>query len=149
MRPLPLLVAACAALAMVPALPAEAAAVPALLCQGSCTIPGGVLPGFLPPVSVVTSGSAVTWVGSDAAGHLNVENALLPDQLATCFEASYAGASGATVVFRLDAGSVVAEVDGRERTCASAQPLAGGAAVLTYACIIHALTMKGALVIIP
>lgn len=137
---LPLLVAAL--LVSVPSLPAP--------CVPGCTIQGNGATGFVPAVAVVQSGATVTWQAfGDSVGHDNVENAISPDPDATCFDVFYQAASTGSATLTLVGGQVFATQGDVTKPCTSATVLPGGAAaVLTYECKVHPLTMKGALVVV-
>lgn len=135
--------------ALVPLLLLAAAAPPALPapCGGSCGVDGSGITGFVPPVLLLRSGSEVVWRGLDHAAHVNLEGAFNFDAAASCFVATYAGAQAARVTFRLEGGRLVAEQGGVAKACASAV-VAEGTATLGYQCVLHAATMKGALVVV-
>lgn len=118
-------------------------------CMGACVVQGEALVGFVPPVLVMTSGSRVAWEGLDNAPHVNIEGALEPPE-ASCFVVAYGGGSRSPEVgLRLQGGGLVAELDGRTLPCTSATMLPGGSALLGYQCVIHALTMKGHVLVVP
>ena len=119
-------------------------------CLPQCEVPGSALAGFVPPAAVVRSGAAVTWRGLDSVLHVNLEGLVNSDAARSCFHATYAGSGTATVVFHLLPEGIVAEQAGKAKPCTLAEPLPeGGAWLLPYQCVVHPLTMKGALVVVP
>jgi hypothetical protein len=139
---------------VVPLLPLAALALLAALplvgpCEASCGVQGSGVVGHVPPLVVVRSGAAVEWRGLDNAGHINFEGLDNFDENSSCFVARYAGSVADRVVFTLAEGGITATHEGTTEACASAQALPDGRALLLYQCVLHPLTMKGGIVVVP
>lgn len=121
------------------ALPAPFAGADA--CVPLCTVPSATA-GFVPPATVVVSGSTVTWTADDATAHTATSSNF-------CFHVVYAPSGPGSASFRIEDGTLRATSIARgDRACAEAQPLPGGAFRLSYVCLYHPL-MKGDLVVVP
>jgi len=119
----------------------QARADPSPLCSGSCTIDAAST-GYTDPVTVVASGSAVTWHSTDVS-HVQRETSTPLGSPASCFNASSGSSDSDPVTFAINGGVLEATTGSTTKTCANAVPVAGGF-LLAYHCSIHA-NMNGVL----
>lgn len=107
-----------------------------------CTVPSTTF-GFVPPATVVASGSTVTWTADDTTAHTATSDRY-------CLHVVYApGGPGAARLEIRDGKLHAITSDRGDRTCTEASPLpAGGGFALRYVCLYHPL-MQGQLVVLP
>lgn len=113
------------------------AALAAGLCVPTCEVISHDL-GYASPVTLVTSGSTVTW-SSIGLPHTATATDF-------CFHVAFSGSSPDSASFRVDAGQLFVKVGTTEKKCAGAAALPDGTTVLPYYCILHQ-NMRGVLVV--
>lgn len=121
----------------------------------ACVDPCGVNAtgvGFLPPVTVLASGSTVTWSTTEETSHSTGDGT---SGTPSCFHANVGyGEFFAPIKFTIESGALFATTPafegdpGETRECTSAQMSPSGQFVLPFQCIVHSW-MRGALVVEP
>ena len=113
-----------------------------VVCTGTCTVTASTVPGYVPPVVAVQSGSDVVWESTDV-GHIQRETSTPAGSPAACFSVAVAGGgTSVPVTFDVTGGAVSATVGGIATTCANAVPVDGAAFLVPYHCTLHP-TMRG------
>ncbi|HUR24673.1 MAG TPA: hypothetical protein VM327_01495 [Candidatus Thermoplasmatota archaeon] len=111
-------------------------------CTGTCTVTASSVPGYVPPVLLIQSGSDVVWESTDV-GHVQRETSTPVGSPGACFSVSSpGGGSSVPVTFEIVGGALSATVGGIAKTCANAATADGGAFLVPYHCTIHP-TMRG------
>lgn len=91
------------------------------VCAPACEVPSHTTAGYLPPATVVLSGSTVTWSSLDVAGHSATSEGL-------CLHVTYdQGRPGSETFVVLDGVLHTAESGEAFRPCPEAQALRTGA----------------------
>lgn len=115
-------------------------------CAPSCTVLT-VDNAFVPPVTVVESGATLTWAPAPLARNPHTSTAVGD---APCFNAFYGAGSTARATLTLVDGQLLARTgNGADKPCLDALMMPGGAARLSYVCLLHPSTMVGELVVLP
>ena len=115
--------------------------VPEVACAPLCTVPGTTF-ATVPPVVVVRSGEALTWVGADFEPH----TATSTEATKPCYHIPYANGSPGSGAFTIRDGVLYGNLV--DKPCSSAAPLPGGGFVVRVRCIYHPL-MTTAVVVLP
>lgn len=116
-------------------------------CAPSCTVQGLYL-GYASPVTILTSGSSVTWVFLDplAAAHTATSSTGGSACMNMAFNAAHA-VTGQFVIQDEGLHALTPSVTGtRDALCTEASPLPDGTYVLPYFCLYHT-HMRGVLVV--
>lgn len=86
---------------------------------------------FLPPASVVTSGSALTWLSGDGVGHTAT------DLETFCFHTSFGTSKSGVVRFTVADGALSAQADANAPEPCDVAPQPDGSFLLSYLCLLH------------
>jgi plastocyanin len=124
------------------ALAAVAAApfVAADTCLPTCDVTTAAMRFFVPQVSVVTTGSTLSWLSGDGFGHTATD-------LATgCFHADFGSVNRGTVLFFVAEGALFAASEGKEPEACENAALPDGTFRLDYTCLLHP-EMKAAILV--
>lgn len=116
---------ALALLAVLAATPAAAGA-----CVPSCEV-GSTELAYLPPATLVQSGSVVTWSDTDGVGHSAT------DRVAFCFHVFYPPHGSGSARFDVVDGVLFATDGSGTAECTSATRTPDGAFALLYECLYH------------
>ena len=114
-------------------------------CLPTCEVPSHLTLGFLPPATVVQSGSSVAWSTLDI-GHTASET---PDATGDmCFNVFFTPQGGpASARFDLEDGVAIAQGEGEERLACRGTALPDGSFAVDYVCLYHPTTMNGTIVV--
>ena len=118
-------------------------------CVPTCGVTTVAMAQFVPMLTVVESGSSVTWTGgTDNTAHTASDADL---QGAFCFDAHFGRQAPSSALFFISDGTLYAATEdlvGGQQTlpCTAAQPLPDGSFVLDYICLFH-LNMKAKLLV--
>lgn len=116
------------------------------LCNEPCIIESHTL-AYTPPITVIATGQSAQWHSLDI-GHVHLDQDLAA---APCFFVSSSpGEPSPPVRFDVVDGTLVATTggpDGTSAVCGNAMPVEAGF-LLPYYCMLHPLTMHGALLVV-
>ena len=113
-----------------------------VVCTGTCTVTASTVPGYVPPVLLLQSGSDVVWESTDV-GHIQRETSTPLGSPGACFSVPVSGGgTSVPVTFDIVGSAVSATVGGIATTCANAVTVDDEAFLVPYHCTLHP-TMRG------
>lgn len=116
---------------------------PPAVCVPSCSVPSQTSAGFLPPLTMVTSGAVMTWSSLDV-GHSASE----VSDADACFDVRYTRARPGSATFVVADGTLLAANVGEPlAACEGALASPDGSFAVPYVCYLHPNTMTGTIVV--
>lgn len=110
-------------------------------CLPACEVRTQAMLLFVPSVSLVESGSSLTWLSSDNTAHTAT------DRAGYCFHSSFSpGGDGSALFFIADGALFATSEAGDAQPCEAADVLPDGSFLLDYECLLHP-NMKGKILV--